>query len=126
MRHPNAVHQIDARPQVFHYASYDPHGDSKIQYIIEQRRTAGLPEIPEINNRQFPTEWQLFTNRINLQVKKEFHGSPPPYDTRTNAVAWANYWKIIKEQALHSPAISTNGVEYIIDRRKQAGLQPLK
>jgi hypothetical protein len=112
--------------QVFHYASYDPHGDSKIQYIIEQRRAAGLPEIPEINNRQFPPEWQSFTNRINFQTDRELQGKPRPDYVKYDASSWLEYWRSIKKQALHNPAISTNGVEYIIARRKQVGLQPLK
>jgi len=29
-------------------------GDPYVQYIVDQRRAAGLPDIPEIEKRQFP------------------------------------------------------------------------
>ena len=105
---------------------YDPHlGDSYIQYIINKRREAGLPDITEIDKRQFKSEWQIFTDNVNRQTDRETQGFPPPYSTNRSEVAWSAYWKMINEQALNNSSLSTNGVEYINGHRKQAGLPPL-
>jgi hypothetical protein len=100
-------------------------GDSYVQYIIDKRRAAGLPEITEINNRQFQSEWQIFTDKVNFQIGRESQGLPPPHSIRREASAWSEYWKIIEERALRNSAVSTKGVEYINAHRKQAGLPPL-
>jgi hypothetical protein len=94
-----------------------------IQYIIDQRRKAGLADIPELESR-----WQLFTGMVGIQIDKEKNNISPPYTTdgKTPTTTWPDFWKSIDKIALQDAAISTNGIEYIDDHRKQAGLPPLK
>jgi kynurenine formamidase len=107
---------------------YDPHlGDAYIQYIIDKRRQAGLPDIPEIDKRQFRSEWQIFTDNVDEQAGREIQGFPPPVIVvdQTWVKTWSDYWEVTKRLALRNPAISTNGVEYIKNQIKQVGFKPL-
>ena len=107
---------------------YDPHlGDPYIQYIIDKRREAGLPEIPEIVERKFRSELQIFTDNVDKQAGREVQSLPPPpiVVDQTWVKTWADYWEVTEKLALRNPAVSTNGVEYIRNQRKQVGLKPL-
>jgi hypothetical protein len=107
---------------------YNPHlGDPYIQYIINERREAGLPDIPEIDKRQFRSEWQIFANNVDKQAGREVQGLPPPpiVVDQTWVKTWSDYWEVTERLALRNPAVSTNGVEYVRDHRKQVGLKPL-
>jgi hypothetical protein len=92
-----------------------------IQYIIDQRRKAGLQNFPEIESR-----WQLFIGMVDIQIDKEKKNFSPPAitDGKKYIKTWPDYWKSISQIALEDAAISTNGVEYIQNYRKQAGLPP--
>jgi hypothetical protein len=94
-------------------------GDAYVQYIIDQRSRAGLPDILEIDKRQFRSPWQVFTNHVDIDLNRELHGFPPPAisDGKIWVKTWPDYWKVTKE------TISPTGIEYINDRRKQLGLQ---
>lgn len=102
-------------------------GDPYIRYIIDKRRDAGLPEIPEIVEKKFRSEWQIYTDNVDKQADREVQNLPPPRIVvgQTWVKTWADYWVVKKRLALRNPAVSTNGVEYIIVRRKQVGLKPL-
>jgi len=102
-------------------------GDPYIQYIIDKRREAGLPDIPEIDKRQFRSEWQIFTDEVDKQTDREIKGFPPPAIVvdQTWVKTWPDYWKVTERLALRNPAILTKGVEYINEHRKQTGLPPL-
>ena len=98
-----------------------------IEYIINERHEAGLPDIPEIDKRQFPSQWQIFTDNVDKEANREAQGLPPPPIAvdQTWVKTWPDYWEVTKRLALRNSAVSTNGVEYIKGHRQQAGLPPL-
>src|SRR5262249_55022844 len=49
-----------------------------IEYVIQQRREQGLPEIPEINSRSFRSPWQIFLDSENPMIDQEARGLPHP------------------------------------------------
>lgn len=108
---------------------YNPNlGDSYVQYISVERRKAGLPDIPEITNLQFRTQWKIFTDSVDDAINKEVQNlpAPPPLlDAKLKGWTWPEYWTSVQRLALYNPAVSTNGVEYIKSQRKQFGLKPL-
>jgi len=107
---------------------YSPRmGEKDVKYIVEQRRAAGLPDIPEIDQRQFRSRWKIFTDHVDEQINQELQGSSPPAitDGKIWVKTWPEYWTVMDRMALRNPAVTTNGVNYIIERRKQVGLSPL-
>jgi hypothetical protein len=52
-------------------------GDRDVEYVVQKRRSAGLPDIPELNNRQFRSSWQAFTDYVDEQINRELHAEPP-------------------------------------------------
>jgi len=103
---------------------YDPSlGERYIQYIIDARRAAGLPGIPEIEKRQFRSKWQIFADNVDKQLGREREGLAPPALPEVNN--WPGYWKLIKKNALRNPDLAENGSGYIEERRSQTGLAPL-
>jgi hypothetical protein len=102
---------------------YEKNAEVLIQYIINQRRKAGLADIPALESR-----WQLFIGDVDTQIDKEKNNIAPPCitDGETYIKTWPDYWKSIDKIALQDAAISTNGIEYINDHRKQAGLPTFK
>lgn len=108
---------------------YDPHlGDPYIQYVVDKRREVGLPDIPEIVNRHFRSQWRIFTDNVDKELTRESNGLPPPTIVyqQTWVRTWMDYWTVTEEMAIRNSAISTNGVEYINNQRKQMGLKPLQ
>jgi len=117
------------RCEQIHY--YQPAGKDEplIQYIINKRREAGLPDIPEIDKRQFRSQWQNFTDSVDERLAMEAKGLSPltTFNIKQwkKTKTWPEYWRVYETNLLNDRAISTNGVEYINNRRKQMGLPSL-
>jgi hypothetical protein len=128
---------IDRCERLHYYESPDePPGIAEhyIEYIISKRREAGLPDIPEIDKRQFRSLWQNWTDAVDEQLSMEAKGLPPltifNIKQWEKTKTWPEYWKVFEENLLNDHldidrAIFTNGAEYINNRRKQMGLPPL-
>jgi len=54
-----------------------------IDYIIEQRRQKGLPDIPELRTRSFSTPWQIFLQSAHRDIECEAKSVPPPGGAKT-------------------------------------------
>lgn len=124
------------RCDAIHYYGDNPTlSEHYIEYIIEMRREAGLPDIPEIDKRQFRSVWEDWTNNVDEQLTLEAEGHSPlsmfSLRQRRMTKTWLEYWKAFEENFLNDHldidrVIFTNGVEYINNRRKQMGLKPLE
>lgn len=118
------------RCEQLHYWNPPGKDERYVQYIINKRSEAGLPDIPEIDNKQFRPLWQNWTNDVDERLAMEAKGLPPLSTVDVKKLkmtkTWPEYWKAYEENILKNPAISTNGVEYINNRRKQMGLKPLE
>jgi hypothetical protein len=99
-------------------------GEKDVEYIVKQRRAAGLPDISEINHRQFRSEWKIFTDQVDKQIDQELNGASPPAmaDGKIWVKNWPDYWMVMDNIALRNSSVSTNGVKYITEHRKEAGL----
>jgi hypothetical protein len=117
------------RCEQIHYWNPPGKDEPLIQYIINKRREAGLPDISEIDKRQFRSQWQNYTDDVDERLAMESKGLPPLSTVDVKQLkktkTWPEYWRAYEENMLNNPAISTNGVEYIDNRRKQMGLPPL-
>jgi len=117
------------RCEQLHYNHPSGRDEPYIQYIINKRREAGLPDIPEIDKRQFRSQWQNYTDDVDERLAIEAQGLPSlsmfSVEQRKMTKTWLEYWKAYEKSVLNNPAISTHGVEYINNRRKQMGLPPL-
>jgi len=110
-----------------HYG-YPPRKDEPyIQYIIAKRREALLPNVPEIDNRQFRSPWRSFADNVDEELTNESKclRSPLQFDGKQLTKTWPEFWKFTEKRAFTYPPVSTNGIEYINNRRKQMGLKPL-
>jgi hypothetical protein len=96
-------------------------GDKGIKYIIDKRRSAGLPDIPKIESRDFKSKWEIFVEGVDFQIDKEVRGFPHP---QPGFKSWSDYWLWASAKALSDPTISHRGVEYVRQRRVEAGLAP--
>jgi len=121
---------INRCEQIHYYHGHPIGGDEPyIQYIVNKRREAGLPDIPEIDKRQFRSQWQNYTDDVDERLAMESKGLPPLSTVDVKQLkmtkTWPEYWRAYEKNVLNNPAISTNGVEYINEHRKQMGLPPL-
>jgi hypothetical protein len=110
-----------------HYSNPPGKDEPYIQYVIARRREALLPDIPEINNRKFRSLWRKFTDRMDEELTNESNCLQPPsqFDGKQLTKTWPEFWKFTEEGALRFTPVSTNGIEYINNRRKQMKLKPL-
>jgi hypothetical protein len=106
-------------------------GEISVRYISDRRRAAGLPDIPEIEKRQFRSPWQMFTDHVDEQLARERQGLPPPRfhpgGRESPHPTWREYWIYIERAASpnRDAFVSDEGVGYIRDRRVAMGLPPL-
>src|ERR1039458_9222373 len=84
------------RCEQIHYWSPLGKDEPDIQYIINKRREAGLPDIPEIDKRQFRSQWQNWTDAVDEQLAMESKGLPPlsmfSVEQRKMTKTWPEYW----------------------------------
>ncbi len=123
------------RCERLHYYEDSPAlSEHYIEYIIEKRREVGLPDIAEIDKRQFRSVWENWTSNVDEQLASEAEGHPPfsTFSVRQRRMTktWPEYWKALEEDLLNDHlemdrVIFTNGVEYINNQRRQMGLPPL-
>jgi hypothetical protein len=118
-----------------HYYEKPDLADHYIEYIINKRAEAGLPDIPEIDRRQFRSLWENWTSSINEQLALEAEGHPPllmfSVEQKRMTKTWPEYWKALETNLLNDPLvidrdIVANGAEYISTQRKKMGLRPLE
>ena len=111
----------------------DPDESTYIDYIIEKRRAAGLPEIDTILGRKFRSSLVIFEQDVDSKIAMELAGNAPPvrsisysgvftYRVRTWPENWSEYWQATEKDALGDPDISTNGMQYLEDKLKSAML----
>ncbi|MBI3853295.1 MAG: hypothetical protein HY298_23855 [Verrucomicrobia bacterium] len=105
--------------QVYHSQGM---GDPYVQYIVDQRREAGLPDIPEIINRDFRTAWECFRSATDPAIEREAQGLPPP---ALEGKTWPDYWRIRFELTRFDTKIGEKGVTYIKQKREELHLPPV-
>jgi hypothetical protein len=118
-----------------HYYEDPVLAEHYFEYIINKRREAGLPDIREIDKRQFRPLWENWTNGVNRVLALEAKGGVPlsvySVKLRRMTKTWPEYWEAEDNGLLNDPLvidsiIRTNGVEYINNRRTELGLRPLE
>jgi hypothetical protein len=68
-------------------------------------------------NHQYKDYDAMFAESISDQIKAELSGQQP-----FHAASWREYWIGRCQQVYDSPEMGAQDVQYIIDRRRQAGL----
>jgi hypothetical protein len=123
------------RCERFHYYENPVLAEHYFEYIINKRREAGLPDIPEIDKRQFRPLWENWTSSIDEELALEAKGGAPlsVYDVKLRIMTktWPEYWEAEEEGWLNDhldidSIIHTNGVEHINNRRREMGLTPVE
>lgn len=105
---------------LYHAAPTQPEADRHINYILEKRRQAGLSDIPEIEQRKFPTRFELFQEEVNWAITQEKIGENPltfPFDQ-----TWPQYWRWRVDQAHGDSRLGAAALNYIHEQRRKAGL----
>ena len=109
--------------------------DKYVEYIIEARSAAGLPDLPKGTTAEpapgegeaviipdTPELWHEFVVAIDWEVSREKSGGPPPGGVQSWTESWTGTLRGLRKGSQENPE---KYVEYIIEARSAAGLPDL-
>jgi hypothetical protein len=114
---------------------YQENPDKYVEYIIEARSAAGLPDLPKGTTAEpapgegeaviipdTPELWHEFVVAIDWEVSREKSGGPPPGGVQSWTESWTGTLRGLRKGSQENPE---KYVEYIIEARSAAGLPDL-